>query len=448
MVRCPLQEVDNMRALFAELFSDQSEFEIGFLARYTFITSRPMGQCKKDHLQKLLQSQQQFHRSIHYFIVYGVANLETIYETLDIGEDEKSQQSNQAEMSQGNQQISENAHTMEDEVSVQSQAPDVEMSSAQNDPPSVNSTHLPHLSQTEHETQVEPTPPSLSANTPQQHTGSTSTLSVRMFLYMLDSHQTNGPLFQAVYPSIEKHKIYVLCTEPNMEEALKTLHNLPVILANVFEDDVIEKVPVGHNGRPTYVKDYPVPTAKSASYAQSLISLIPEVNPQEQEIIEIVDTQPRVSQNRSYAQATAYASTHSSKRTRQGEQIITPSPKQGPPQSLLPKNFSDTTSHHQLQANVNENIARMKNIEQHQSKVNQTLTVYGGDISQISKAVSNNSEAIHSLREAQMLQTKTMEAMQKTQEKMLVTVDGTAKFIETYVKSLVEPPDGNRGAQS
>ena len=65
----------------------------------------------------------------------------------------------------------------------------------------------------------------------------------------------------------------------------------------------------------------------------------------------------------------------------------------------------------------------------------------------MSKAISNNSEAIQSLREAQLLQTKTMEAMQKTQEKMLVTVDGTAKFIETYVRPLVETPEGIRGRQ-
>ena len=147
-----------------------------------------------------------------------------------------------------------------------------------------------------------------------------------------------------------------------MDEALRTLHNLPVILSNVFQDKDIEQVLVGHQGRDTYVKDYPIPTAKSNSYAQLLISLVPGINPQEQEIIEIEDPQPKISNNRSYAQATAYQTLPSSKRTRKGDQIIPPTQGRST-QSLLSANFSETTSHQQLQATVNENIARMKNIE-------------------------------------------------------------------------------------
>ena len=63
-VRCPMEDVDNLRALFSEIFSESSEENLGYLERYTFITSRPMGQCTKSHLQAILQSQQTFHRNI------------------------------------------------------------------------------------------------------------------------------------------------------------------------------------------------------------------------------------------------------------------------------------------------------------------------------------------------------------------------------------------------
>ena len=63
------------------------------------------------------------------------------------------------------------------------------------------------------------------------------------------------------------------------------------------------------------------------------------------------------------------------------------------------------------------------------------------------QAIKNNSEAIKQLREANDHQTKTMEAMQRTQQQMLTTVTNTARFIEDVIKPTVQTPEDSRGAQ-
>jgi len=62
VVRCALDEVENIRVFFTEIFSEHSNLDVGYLARYTFITSHPVGSCTKHHLQKILKPKKSFIR--------------------------------------------------------------------------------------------------------------------------------------------------------------------------------------------------------------------------------------------------------------------------------------------------------------------------------------------------------------------------------------------------
>jgi len=76
-------EVENIRAYFSVAFVEDAPYDVGFLARYTFITTHPVGACTESHLQQILKIQQQFHRSIHYYyIMFGIKNLDTYYSTI------------------------------------------------------------------------------------------------------------------------------------------------------------------------------------------------------------------------------------------------------------------------------------------------------------------------------------------------------------------------------
>jgi len=446
MVRCPLQEVENIRALFSELFSDDTEEDIGFLARYRFITTHPMGLCTRKHLQAILKSQQDFHKTIHYFIIYGIANLETMFITNDHLKNPPSpkdsslctppHQSQEADTSTTDT-VMENASIMEqDEEIPQESSTNASTNSSQQ-------TKEKDLSQD-------------SSN----ETDSLVQMSPRLFFYLCQSVRTNSNLFHSVYPSTETNKIYALCTQDNMDEALTLLHNLDMALSAYFSDDIIQSIMVKHEGKATYVKDFPKMTAQYKSYANVLRNLVPDSqgNPQEQdEEVQVVHTHYK-----SYASATTSNATPGSpvKRSRAGEAINQVTPHKT---SRLPRNFVENTQHTQLHSTVTESIARMRNLENSQgqlsksmetygieiSKINTTMEVYGDDITKMSTSIANNSTAIKDIRDAQVQQANTIEKLADVQHQMLQSVNTIVHFNETVIKPrLVDTPDDVRGKQS
>ena len=419
VVRCPLDDVENIRVLFTEVFAEGSEYEIGFLTRYTFITSQPIGACTKHHLQAILKSQQIFHRNIHYFIMYGVDHLTTNFKVIQ-------------EEPVEHEKTSDNRMSKELDKEGDAAMP-------QTSPP-LNSEHLDNeeantLSTQEDNASAIPDsqPPQKEATpTPGSSSSNTDTISLRMFLYLCTT-RTNEPLFHAVYPTTENSKIYALCREEHMEEALQVLHNLGVLLVPYLSNDDINKILVQHNGRDTYVKDFPIITNKLKSYASALVDLAPEPNPQSDDFVNpIVDLTSNSQSGEVFSPKSP-----TGKRTRKGDVVPPSTPRRTYADSLLPAEFSSSTTHAKLNATVTESIARMKNLEDNQDKFQDTISTYSSDISKMCGAITNNSEAIKNLQVAQNQQIQTMERMQKTQQSMLETVNKTATFLDTYVKPLV-----------
>ena len=435
IVRSDINEVENIRVFFTELFSEDTKFNIGYLARYRFITSHPMGICTRRHLQSILKTQQHFHKSIHFFIVYGVAQLETEFQTVQ-------QPSNQGSPQDDNgsaNQYRTNSST------------DMEVDDPQNkhEQSGMEDKNIP-LTQ-EEEQEQDATEEAEKDGPSKPHA---DTMSLRTFLYLCQSNINQSNLFHAIYPSTEEHKIYAVCTQANRSEALQMLHNIEDVLPHFFYAEHIRKMLVGAFGRPTHVKDYPKMTSHFRNYANDLVNLVPDGNPQEQEMQPL---QPQQSEFTSYAAAATPHSTSTShptsKRSRAGELLSTSVPP--PPisrKSRLPQNFIADTSHQQLSATVTETIARMKNMENNQSGLKQTMDVYGDDISKMGVSIANNSKVIQAnsktikeIKEAQSKQAESINTLAQMQAQMLSSVNSIVHFNETVIKpNFVNNPEGGR----
>ena len=197
-------------------------------------------------------------------------------------------------------------------------------------------------------------------------------MSLRCLLYLLQSRQYSINLIHAAYPSNETNKIYILCYEASIQETLKILHNLSSALMVYLSDENISKIMVSHNGKPPYIKVYPIKTKQHQSYARSLINLAPIDNPQddqdEDEEVQVMEESyafslpPNNPKNHLSHQNVSQSLPPSAKRSRQGQVISSYMPHKTT--STLPPDFETTTNHDKLKATVNENIARMKNLEQ------------------------------------------------------------------------------------
>ena len=65
-LRGSYEEIDEMRDCLMAVFEDDSEYNLGFLARYCFISSSPVATCTWDHLHKILIKQQNFHKQVQW----------------------------------------------------------------------------------------------------------------------------------------------------------------------------------------------------------------------------------------------------------------------------------------------------------------------------------------------------------------------------------------------
>ena len=78
IVKGPSDDIDTLTRFFTEAFDTGSDINIGYMARYTFVPSQPLGDITSSHLQSLLYRQKLFHSHIKYFIVHGLKNLDTL----------------------------------------------------------------------------------------------------------------------------------------------------------------------------------------------------------------------------------------------------------------------------------------------------------------------------------------------------------------------------------
>jgi len=471
VVRCALDEVENVRVFFTEIFTDQSSLDVGYLARYTFITSHPVGSCTKLHLQKILEAQKTFHKSVHYFIMYGIHNLDTFYptlvttDTMDESTTEKDQpskldQKNDADTSNLTHQ-QQDSNMEIDEVSVisQQQEDDVE------------------TQQCENEADQPTSPPDVQVQEKESPAQKSQPMSLRMRMYLCLSNQHHDNLFHAVYSTTEVGKIYVLCTQNNRDEALTQLHHLDDAAKGYFSDEIIAKIFVGHKGMEPYVKDYPKLSSHYENYASTLVNMIgSEENPQ--------GGSERANSkgfNQAYATDTTNSSSHSSKNV-QSYSTVTQTPSlplghQSPSkryrdgefialtkQSRLPQGFdSNIQANNKLNATVSENIARMRNLEQSSKDqdrkidgIYQTVENYGqdiqsmgNDISSMGKVLTSHSSSIKTLLEGQSAQQTTIAKIDSTLSKTQTNVNEIIEFNKKYLlPAFAKAPHGEGENQS
>jgi len=471
VVRCALDEVENVRVFFTEIFSDQSSLDVGYLTRYTFITSHPVGSCTKLHLQKILEAQKTFHKSVHYFIMYGIHNLDTFYPTLTISNpiDESMakevqtpsnpNQTNDDTSTQTNQHQDSNMET--DDVSVISQQQEEDVETQQHENEADESTILPQVHDQDKE-------PPAQKNQP---------MSLRMLMYLCLSNKYHDNLFHAVYSTTEVGKIYVLCTQNNRDEALTQLHHLDEAAKGYFSDEVIKTIFVGHKGMEPYVKDYPKISSHYENYASTLVDMVgSNENPQggsehtnptgfkQSYATDVANTIPHFSKpGQSYSTITQNSSLpvghqSPSKRHRDGEFIALTQ------QSRLPQGFdSNIQANDKLNATVSENIARMRNLEQSSKNqdrkidgIYQTVENYGqdiqsmgNDISSMGKALSSHSSSIKTLLEAQSAQQTTIAKIDSTLSKTQSNVNEIIEFNKKYLlPAFAKAPQGDGENQS
>ena len=63
-VQGPYDDNDTLKSFFNVAFSETSDINIGYLTRYTFVPSQPIGDITKTHLQSILYKQKLFHKNI------------------------------------------------------------------------------------------------------------------------------------------------------------------------------------------------------------------------------------------------------------------------------------------------------------------------------------------------------------------------------------------------
>ena len=54
-LRGSYEELDSVRECLVHVFDEESEYNIGFLSRYSFISSSPIADCTWDHLYSILE---------------------------------------------------------------------------------------------------------------------------------------------------------------------------------------------------------------------------------------------------------------------------------------------------------------------------------------------------------------------------------------------------------
>ena len=387
MVRSAYEDTEKIRTFFTEAFSPESSTGIGFLARYTFVPGVPVGNCTKLHLITLLRMQQQFHKNVFWYIWVGIRNINEEYPLLP-PETSGTQRAQQTEAPQTQEQ-----EEVEDEI-----MEEVGDMRASNDSEKSNQD-------------------------PKSHPETTSLK--RMLYEIVDERDEN--LIHAVYPSMDASKMYVLCSDRNKESTLEHLQKKESVLNQVFAPGATE-VYFHQEGKP-YVQNFPVLTEHQNLLVDSIVSLASSANPQEESV-------PRIQQT-SFA---TIVSQSPAKRRRDGS-----SKPSGLPSSILHRNQEKDN---QLNAELNETLTRLKQIESNEVATNESLTdvskrldQQANDISTLGKALESSNEKVEKVVITQVQQGKTMENMDGSLQAILSQMKSLNEYNKRFMR-MAEPSQG------
>ena len=359
-LRCGHNDVDSLRELFMAVFAPDSKYNIGYMARYTFIPSQPVANCSWAHLQSLLLQQQEFHRNVQWLVMFGVQNIDTEFE----------EHRDQPPVTQ--------EHAASDK-----EPADVTMADQSDDLSTTN-------------TSVQPLPP-------------VPKFSLRYLLYN-QVNSCNETLIHSVYSSSDVNKIYVLCSEANKNQTLQVLHNLESLIQTTFGQSAIDTYIPRLDGKSPYIPGYPVVTQRCQTTANSLIDLS-AANPQEED-----EDQPKPSNKRQHTglpkEDSTTGSTHPTY-ARATQQTV-----------QLTANMTETTSRlKSLEQNNRDTEVTLKSLSARIEQNSKTLSKQGENISKLSDALVTQGQAIELIQQSQEKQNTSMVQLNKSQTHIIDKVN-------------------------
>ena len=388
VLRCPYDALDKIRQFFMEAFSQNSQMEIRYLARYTFVPNHPIGSFTKSHLQAFLKMQQQFHKSVFWYNIFGLRDIDKYRKILPTND-------SLAPITQ-----SEIDDTTDEQMP---HAADIEIS-----------VDNAHLRQEEEEC-----------------------MSLRMLLYSLED--PNGEnLIHAVYPSNDSTKYFVLCSEQNKTETLQKLHHIKEIVEQIFEPAATSCY--FEEGKDPGVQHYPKLTGKQATFVDSLVDLTGEVaaNPQEEDS----PSQKAVT----YADMVSPSPT---KRQRNGAQKHPPPSYL--PEGFSTQNKRDTeiTSNlNETMARLKQMESNDLETKESLDFLSRRLDQQGNDISTLGKSLQQTNVKVDKVCDTQVQQFSTMNQMNGSLSALLQQVSKLNEFNQQFssINEAESPQGGGVGS--
>jgi len=396
VARCPYEDTEKIRTFFMKIFSPDSEVEIGYLARYIFVPSMPVGTCSKSHLLALLKMQKRFHAGVFWYNLMGVRNYD---QEVALIPPEKSQEESGL-LSQAMTQTDQ-PHNTQDETSP---------------------TRFRDQDVTMEEMEVEN-----ASNTCDQEEA--TKLSLRRLLYELKDEEGDN-LIHAVYPSMDATKLFVLCSEQNKESTLEHLHKIEQTVEAIFGSEALRVFFNPNEG--AHVHNYPILSNDQQSVVNSIAGLTAVSNPQD-------STFHHHSKEVSYA---SMVSQSPAKRQRNGFRK--------PVESSLPSDFSaEREKDAQMTSNLNETMARLKQIENNDSENKETLEnlshrldQQGKDITILGSSLKATNEKVDKVCETQVVQGDTMVKMNSSLSAILQEVTKLNEYNKTFTNMQTESSHG------
>lgn len=403
VARCPYEDVELIRSFFTEAFSPDSSLSIGYLARYVFVPSIPVGSCNKNHLVSFLRMQKQFHSNVFWYNLIGVRHFDQ--DSLLLPDSQSGEEA----------QRPPNPKT-----------PKVQ-------PPDTQETPVEELEILNGDADNQPmeTDETETTNTTQEkagHSQSEQKISLRRLLYELES-RNGGFLIHAAYPSTDATRIFVLCSESNKQETLEKLQNLDDIVDQVFDQSAKALYFLPHE-KP-YVQNHPVLSNTQRSFVQSLVQLTGDPNPQ--------DAPETFHQERNESYATKLISPSPAKRQRDGTKVA---------HQVTTAYKSNQEKDTKIQSDLNETIAKLQRIQNQEVRtkdsiatLNDRLDQQGADIEVLGASIQATNKKVDQVCDTQIAQGDTMQSMNNSLHAILKEVTALTDFNKQF-SDMAESPQG------
>jgi len=397
VVRCPYEEVENIRMLFTEIFSSQSLSNIGFLARYTFVPSHPVGSCTKSHLSTLLTMQQHFHKNVYWFNLIGVKNIDSVQQRKPV-------------------ETTNQTSTIEEPSSLTDE--DTPMESSSDEDPNAESSTQPTASLSQEDCTTQP--PTFS--------------SLRLILYHLENQQGHN-LIHAAYPSADSTKVYVLCSESNKSDVLYQLQHVYEIVQQNFVEASLSTYFTTKDAKP-HVLNHPLLSDKGEKFVNSLVDLTSLENPQDSS---------HTNSRQPPTQKPSFAS------------VISPSPHKRqrsstphvPTTNNLPVGFATLHDNDDtITSSLQETTTRLHHLEKNNSdtqaslaNMSKRLDQQGAEINSLGESLVHTNKKVDKVSETQITHGNTMCQMNSSLSSILEELSKLTKISNIQSKQ-AEPPYG------